>query len=61
MGRTSLMHRRGPSLALWLGLAVACRPINMAPAVVVFAWEWWRTGRKPAVALRFAIPLVVIG
>ncbi|MCA9649425.1 MAG: hypothetical protein KC501_05920 [Myxococcales bacterium] len=53
--------RRPGWAGLWLGLAVACRPINMAPAVVVFAWEWWRTGRKPAVALRFAIPLVVIG
>ncbi|MEX1364019.1 MAG: hypothetical protein AB1Z98_12890 [Nannocystaceae bacterium] len=53
--------RRPARAGLWLALAVACRPINMAPAVVVFAWEWWRDGRKPAVALRFVIPLVVIG
>lgn len=53
--------RRPGQAGLWLALAVACRPINMAPAVVVFAWEWWRTGRKPAAAIRFVIPLVVIG
>lgn len=53
--------RRPGWAGLWLGLAVACRPINMAPAVVVFASEWWRAGRRPAVAARFLAPLVVIG
>ncbi len=53
--------RRPEWAGVWLGLAVACRPINMLPAVIVFAVEWWREGRKPAVALRFAAPLVAIG
>jgi len=53
--------RRPGWAGVWLGLAVACRPINMLPVVVVFAWEWWRTGRKPGPALRFAAPLLVIG
>ncbi|MCH9686378.1 MAG: hypothetical protein K0V04_33405 [Deltaproteobacteria bacterium] len=53
--------RRPAWAGLWLGLAVACRPINMAPVVILFALEWWRLGRKPWVAVRFAVPLVVVG
>lgn len=53
--------RRPAWAGLWLGLAVACRPINMAPAVIVFAAEWWREGRRPAAALRFLAPLVLVG
>jgi hypothetical protein len=53
--------RRPGWAGLWLGLAVACRPINMLPAVLVFALEWWREGRRPAVALRFLVPLCTIG
>jgi hypothetical protein len=53
--------RRPAWAGLWLGLAVACRPINMLPAVVVFALEWWREGRRPAVMLRFLAPLAAIG
>lgn len=53
--------RRPMWAGLWLALAVACRPINMAPAVIVFALEWWREGKKPAVALRFVIPLAIVG
>ncbi|MEM7153988.1 MAG: hypothetical protein AAF799_14150 [Myxococcota bacterium] len=55
-------NARRPALAgFWLALAVACRPANMAPAVIVFAIEWWRDGRKLGPALRFCVPLVVIG
>jgi hypothetical protein len=53
--------RRPAWAGLWLGLAVACRPINMLPAVVVFVAEWWREGRRPAALLRFLVPLGVIG
>lgn len=53
--------RRPAWTGLWLGLAVACRPINMLPAIVVFALEWRREGRRPAAALRFLAPLLVIG
>lgn len=53
---------RRPALAgMWLGLAVACRPINHLPAVVVFLWWWWKDGRRLAPLVRFAIPLVAIG
>ncbi len=53
---------RRPALAgLWLAMAVACRPITMAPVGIVFAMEWWRQGRKPIVAIRFALPLIAIG
>lgn len=53
---------RRPALAgVWLGLAVACRPINHLPAVVIFLWWWWRDGRRVGPLLRFAIPLVLIG
>ncbi len=52
---------RRPGLAgLWLGLAVACRP-HLAVAGLFFALEWWREGRRWDAALRFAIPLVLIG
>ncbi|MEM9455221.1 MAG: hypothetical protein AAGF11_13650 [Myxococcota bacterium] len=57
----ALGERRPTWAGLWLGLAVACRPINMLPAVVVFGLEWWRHGRKPGVAVRFLVPWVVIG
>lgn len=53
--------RRPGWAGLWLGMAVACRPINMLPAVVVFGLEWWREGRKPGVAVRFLVPLMLIG
>jgi len=53
--------RRPGWAGLWLGLAVACRPINMLPAVVVFALEWWRNGRSRAAAVQFLAPLVTIG
>lgn len=55
---------RKPALAgLWLGLAVACRP-HLAVAGLFFAFEWWResAGRpRWQAALRFAIPLLLIG
>lgn len=55
-------NARRPMLAgFWLALAVACRPINMAPAVVLFAAEWWRNGKKPGEAVRFLVPLAIIG
>jgi len=47
--------------AVWLGLAIACRPINHLPCVIVFAWWWWHGGRDPRAAIRFAVPLVVLG
>jgi hypothetical protein len=53
--------RRPAWAGLWLGLAVACRPINMLPAVIVFGCEWWREGRRPATAVRFLAPLCAIG
>jgi hypothetical protein len=53
--------RRPAWAGLWLGLAVACRPINMLPAVIVFGLEWWREGRRPAAAVRFLVPLAAIG
>lgn len=53
--------RRPAWAGLWLALAVACRPINMAPAVLLFVFEWWRGGRKPADAVRFLAPLAIIG
>lgn len=53
---------RRPVLAgVWLGLAVACRPINHLPAVIVFLSWWWRDGRRLGPLLRFAIPLAAIG
>jgi hypothetical protein len=47
--------------AIWLGLAIACRPINHLPAVIVFGFWWWHTGRDRAALLRFAVPLLAIG
>lgn len=47
--------------AIWLGLAIACRPINHLPAVVVFGFWWWHTGRDRGALVRFAAPLLVIG
>ncbi|MFO0636439.1 MAG: hypothetical protein U0168_26715 [Nannocystaceae bacterium] len=53
---------RRPLLAgLWLALAIACRPINHLPALLVFAWFWWHGGRPRAALLRFAVPLVLVG
>jgi len=53
---------RQPLLAgLWLGLAIACRPINHLPCVIVFGFWWWRSGRDPRLLLRFALPLAAIG
>ncbi|HEY8379336.1 MAG TPA: hypothetical protein VIK91_22735, partial [Nannocystis sp.] len=45
---------------LWLGMAAACRP-QLAFAAPFFLLEWWREGKKPAVLLRFAAPLLLIG
>ncbi len=53
--------RRPARAGLWLALAVACRPITMLPAGLFFALEWWREGRRPAAAVRFLVPLAVIG
>ncbi|MCX4245024.1 hypothetical protein [Paraliomyxa miuraensis] len=59
--------RRPGWAGLWLGLAVACRPINMLPAIVVMGLELWRlrtTGERRALvnaALRFLVPLGAIG
>lgn len=47
--------------AVWLGLAIACRPINHLPCVIVFAWWWWHGGRDTRAAIRFAVPIVAIG
>ncbi len=46
---------------IWLGLAIACRPINHLPCVVVFVWWWWHAGRDTRVLVRFAVPLAVVG
>ena len=53
---------RRPALAgLCLGLAVACRPINALPAVVLAVLEWWRAGRPLPSGLRFAAVLGACG
>jgi hypothetical protein len=55
--------RRPGWAGLWLGLAVACRP-HMAFALPFFALEWWRETKGRArlhAALRFALPLALIG
>ncbi len=53
---------RKPVLAgLCLALAIACRPINHLPAIVVFLWFWWQAGKSPRVLARFLAPLVVVG
>jgi hypothetical protein len=46
---------------LFLALAIACRPINHLPALIVFLWFWWRQGRDRRALIRFLAPLVVIG
>ncbi|MFO7563253.1 MAG: hypothetical protein R6X02_11470 [Enhygromyxa sp.] len=55
---------RRPGLAgLFLGLAVACRP-HLAFALPFFMTEWWRVAsgrRRWEAALRFAIPLAIVG
>ena len=52
---------RRPALAgVWLGLALACRP-TMALAVVFFGLEWWRSGRRGTVGLRFLIAVLCVG
>lgn len=53
--------RRPAWAGLWLALAITCRPINHLPALLVFAWLWWREGRPRGALLRFAAPLVVVG
>jgi hypothetical protein len=53
--------RRPAWAAIWLGLAIACRPINHLPAVLVFGFWWWQTGRDRVALLRFVLPLAVIG
>lgn len=53
--------RRPLWAGLWLGLAIACRPINHLPGLIVFLWFWWRGGRDLRALVRFAAPLVVIG
>lgn len=59
--------RRPGWAGLWLGLAVACRPITMLPAIVVFALEWWRVTseldrrQRLTTALRFLAPLAAVG
>ena len=53
---------RRPALAgLCLGLAVACRPTAALPAALVYAAWWWQGGKKPAVAIRFALVLGLCG
>lgn len=53
---------RKPLLAgLWLALAIACRPINHLPCVIVFAFFWWNAGRDRRALLRFAVPLALAG
>lgn len=60
----SAWNLRRPALAgMWLGLAIACRP-HLAFALPFFVLEWWRTthGRQRwEAALRFAIPLGIVG
>jgi hypothetical protein len=52
---------RRPALAgLCLGMAMACRP-HLAFALVFFALEWWRCGRRPSALVRFLVPLALIG
>ena len=58
---TAWRVRRPGWAGLWLGLAVACRPANMVGAVVVFALEWWRAGRRMRAAVAFVLPLAAIG
>jgi hypothetical protein len=55
--------RRPAWAGLWLGLAIACRP-HLAFALPFFMTEWWRVSagrRRWEAALRFAIPLAVVG
>jgi hypothetical protein len=53
---------RRPGLAgMCLAIAIACRPINHLPALVVFLWFWWREGRARRALARFLVPLVVVG
>ncbi|MBC8072132.1 MAG: hypothetical protein IAG13_27675 [Deltaproteobacteria bacterium] len=53
---------RRPVLAgALLALAIACRPINHLPAVIVFLWFWWHGGRDRNKLLGFLAPLVVAG
>ncbi|HET6584492.1 MAG TPA: hypothetical protein VFG69_13615 [Nannocystaceae bacterium] len=53
---------RRPALAgLWLAIAIACRPINHLPAIVVFLWFWWRQGRDRRALVAFFAPLVIVG
>jgi hypothetical protein len=53
---------RRPLLAgIWLALAVACRPINHLPCVIVFLWFWWQCGRDRNALVRFAVPLAIAG
>lgn len=55
--------RRPAQAGLWLGLAVACRP-HLAFALPFVLGEWWRetSGRaRVTSALRFAIPLALVG
>lgn len=53
--------RRPAWAGLWLALAITCRPINHLPALLVFAWVWWRAGRSTSALVRFAVPLVAVG
>lgn len=53
--------RRPVLAALFLGLAVACRPTAALPAALVYAAWWWHDGKKPAVAIRFAVTLGLCG
>ncbi len=53
--------RRPLRAGIWLALAVACRPIDHLPGVMVFLWFWWQAGRDRAALVRFAVPLVIAG
>ena len=53
--------RRPLAAGIFLALAVACRPINHLPCVVVFLWFWWSGGRDRNALVRFALPLAIAG
>ena len=46
---------------VWLALAIACRPIDHLPAVLVFAVVLVATRPRPRALVRFAVPLVIAG
>jgi len=53
--------RRPILAAVFLGIAVACRPTAALPAILVYAAWWWHDGKKSDVAVRFILVLALCG